>query len=129
MGDKQPHRAGCVAAWTVNAGERGVVEDPAAWLEDWVTLWQSELAGLVLDREVQEAQLRAIDAWAAQAREMAKLWARALEPQAHERGGGPAAAAGATAAVAAPDERDARIERLLARVDELERRLARLEPP
>ncbi len=103
-------------------------EDPAAWLEDWVTLWQSELAGLVLDREVQEAQLQAIDAWAAQAREMARLWARALERRTLHGATGPAPAPGAAAAAAAPDERDSRIERLLARVDELERRLARLEP-
>jgi hypothetical protein len=34
---------------------------------DWVTIWQSEMAALAADREMQEALQRAIDLWAAQA--------------------------------------------------------------
>ena len=35
---------------------------------DWVTIWQSELAALAADREMQELLQRGIDCWAAQAR-------------------------------------------------------------
>ena len=55
----------------VNCGESeasGPEYDDAALLEDWITIWQSELAGLVLDRELQDAMLRLVDEWAAQAR-------------------------------------------------------------
>ena len=103
-------------------------------IEDWATIWQSEMAGLLVDREVQEALLRAGEAWAAPLQAMAALWADLPQPQrgtgGGERTGGRAganAAAGATAADAAPDgprdaARDALIERLLQRVAELERR-------
>lgn len=39
-----------------------------ALLEDWLTIWHSELAAMVLDPELQEAKLRLLDTWAAQAR-------------------------------------------------------------
>ena len=45
----------------------------AALLEDWVTIWHSELAALAVDREVQEAVLRLVDAWGAQARMAARV--------------------------------------------------------
>lgn len=101
---------------------------PVTWarlLEDWVTIWQSEMAALAVDREVQEATVRAADAWAAQARAAAGVWAPVLQA-ADERARGRAGAdapAGAAAAAAAPDERDAAIGQLLQRVAELERRL------
>ena len=84
------------------------------WLDDWITIWHSELAAAITDREAQEVLLRLLDGWAAQAR----LAAKALES-----GAGPAAPAGAAPAAAAPDRRDAVINELLRRVAELERRL------
>lgn len=102
-------------------GAEGCPFSGAALLEDWITVWQSEMAGLVLDREVQEAALRLIDGWAAQARVVAALAGPAFDAA----GGyaGAASSAGAAAADAA-DGRDAVIAGLLARVAELERRLA-----
>lgn len=80
--------------------------DPSL-LEDWITIWHSELAAAITDREAQETLLRLVDLWAAAARE----YARALS------------APRAAPAAAAPDGRDAVIAGLLARVAELERRL------
>lgn len=84
------------------------------WLDDWITIWQSELAAAITDREAQEVLLRLVDGWAAQAR----LAAAALE-----RAAGTVAAPGAAPAAAAPDRRDLVIDELLRRVAELERRL------
>ncbi len=85
----------------------GTPPDPAALLRDWMTLVQTELAGLATDREV-------LETWQA-------LWAKAA-------GGGRHDPPGAAAAVVAPGagqfaDRDA----LLARIDALERRIAVLE--
>ena len=98
---------------------------PAAeMLEDWITVWQSELAALVLDREMQEAALRMIDGWAAQARIAAQMIGPALD--AARRHAGAASPPGAATPVPA-DGRDDLIAQLLDRVAELERRLARLD--
>lgn len=103
-------------------------EWPASLLEDWVTIWHSELAAMVLDPELQEAKLRLLDAWAAKAR--SALQAAAAFGTGDGSGGTPpwstraGAAPGPTAAVAAPDARDAELGRLAARVVELERKLA-----
>ena len=94
-------------------------------LEDWVTIWQSELAALAMDREAHESTQRAVDGWAAQARAML-----AAGPDWLDAAGGFAGAdapAGAASATAAPDGRDALVRELLDRVDRLERRLAGLE--
>ena len=99
-------------------------ESAGAMLEDWITIWQSEMAGLILDREMQETALRLVDGWAAQARAAARLIAPALD--AARRHAGSAASTGAAPA-AAPDGRDAVIAQLLDRVAELERRLSRLD--
>jgi hypothetical protein len=99
-----------------------------ALLEDWLTIWHSELAAMVLDPELQEAKLRLLDTWAAQARLLLQTAARRGAADgawpAPSGSAGPGAAAGAAAAVAAPDARDAELERLAARVFELERKLA-----
>ena len=101
-------------------------------LEDWVTIWQSEMAGLMVDREVQEMLLRAGTLWAPQARAVAGMLAPVLPATADERAPGRAgtdAAAGSATVDAALDGRDAQgrrdgvTERLLERVAELERRI------
>jgi hypothetical protein len=92
---------------------------------DWITIWQSELAAMATDRELQEGFLRLVDLWAQAAQSMARLLPRA--PGGGDGAGGRAGAAaqaGTSAPMAAPDARDAAIERLAARVDTLERQLA-----
>ena len=104
-------------------------------LEDWITIWHSELAALVLDRENQESVLRMIDIWASQARASLTLMTSALDagtPRESARrpaGTDASARAPAAAAYAAFDRHDALIERLSGQLAELERRLARLETP
>ena len=95
---------------------------------DWITLWQSELAALAVDRE-------AVETW----QSMVALWAGAAGamlngvPSASGQGdradgrAGAAAASRPAPAAAASDPRDAEIERLVGRVAELEQRLALLE--
>jgi hypothetical protein len=98
--------------------------DPQSLARDWITIWQSELAALATDREMHEAWLRLVGLWADAANAAARLLPgpAAVEPAGGRTGA--VAAAGAAPAMAAPDPRDAAIERLAARVEELERRLA-----
>jgi hypothetical protein len=106
------------------AGGASSFPDMAA---DWITIWQSELAAMATDRELQEGWLRMVDLWAQAAQSMTRLMPRA--PGGHDGSGGragSAAAAGAAAVMAAPDARDAAIRHLAERVDELERQLASL---
>ena len=97
--------------------EGGDESGTAALLDDWVTIWRSEMAAMVVDRELQEAAVRMIDAWAAQAQVAARMAGHAIDAASGHAGAG--AAAGAAAAGAAPDGRDAVIAQLLARVAEL----------
>ena len=91
-----------------DAGEGAVRGDPAALMRDWMTLMQTELAGLATDRE-------ALETWQA----LAGVWARGL---------GPHYPAGSAAVAAAPVAGgDARVGALLERIDALERRVAELE--
>jgi hypothetical protein len=98
---------------------------------DWITLWQSELAALAVDREAQETWHTMLALWAGAAGAM--LTAAPRERPAgrgFRPAGGPAGAAaapGTPPAAAAPDARDAEIERLARHVRELEARLADLE--
>jgi hypothetical protein len=91
-----------------DAGEGAVRGDPAALMRDWMTLMQTELAGLATDRE-------ALETWQA----LAGVWARGLGP--HDPAG-PKAVAAAPAAGG-----DAGRAALLERIDALERRVAELE--
>ena len=70
--------------------------DPA-WA-DWVTVWQSEMAAMAVDREVHEALQRAAD-----------LWATAALAAGHDPSGrtGAAPAAGSAPALAASDRQPA----------------------
>lgn len=96
-------------------------------IEDWLTIWQSELSAMVLDRELQEGALRLVEAWASQARTVLRAMAPAID--AASRPAGPVSAPGSPPPDAAPDARDPAISALQQRIDELERRLARLETP
>jgi hypothetical protein len=91
---------------------------------DWIALWQSELAALATDREAQETWQTLMSLWAGAAGAMLQALPRAGHDGAGAR---PAHAPRPAAAAAAPDSRDAEIERLARRVAELERRLAELE--
>ena len=97
--------------------------DPRALARDWITIWHSEMAALATDREMQEFWLRMIGLWAQAAEAAAQVLPAG--DFAHGRAGADAPA-GAAATVAAPDARDAAIERLARRVEELERKLAQL---
>src|SRR6185312_8865732 len=88
--------------------------------QDWLTLWQSELAALAVDREAQETWHAVLSLWAA-------ATAQATGVEHPDRRAGAAAAPGAAPAAAAPDARDAALDRLSRRVADLEARLAELE--
>ncbi len=115
--------------------------DPTSLARDWITLWQSEMAALSVDREAQETWRTLMAMWADAATAMLRAvgpppgYARAHASQ-HERDGArPAAPPRAAAADAAPDAGDAADggferpsdDRLARRVADLERRLAALE--
>jgi hypothetical protein len=88
---------------------------------DWATIWESELAAAAVDREAQETWRGLLPLL------IGPLGARLADAAAGRPGPGPTA--GASPAAAAPDARDAAIERLAGRVAELERRMAALERP
>jgi hypothetical protein len=98
---------------------------------DWITLWQSEIAALAVDREAQETWHTMLALWAGAAGAMLTAAPRERPGgRSYRNPAGPAGAAaapGTPAAAAAPDARDAEIERLARHVRELEARLADLE--
>jgi hypothetical protein len=99
-------------------------QDPAEALQalarDWITLVQSELAAIAVDREAQETWRALLGLWAGAATLMINVVPRRPGGMGHDR---PAATPGAATAAAAPDPRDAEIRRLADRLAELERRL------
>ena len=106
-------------------------EDLDSLAEDWIALWQSEIAGLAADPELAEQWA----AWAA----LGAAWMRAattMAPRAPRPDDGPAPPPGPPPAAAAPgpggaaghgrDDKPAR-DAMADRLAELERRLADLE--
>jgi hypothetical protein len=97
--------------------------DPRELARDWITIWQSELAAVAVDREAQESWQALLALWAGAAGAMLQATAWATPDGAP----GAAAAPRAAAAAAAPDAGADAVDRLARRVAELERRLAQLE--
>ena len=100
--------------------------DLQALARDWITLWQSELAAAAADRELAEGWQQLAALWAGAAAATLQAWPRGAADGAPGGAGTGVTPRPATAA-AAPDPRDAEIERLARRIAELERRLAELE--
>jgi hypothetical protein len=100
--------------------------------QDWITLWQSELSAMAADPELHTAWQTMMGLWAGTM--TAVLRGIPANPQhdharrtAHPAGSRTADAPRAAPAAAAPDPRDAAIDRLTRHVAALERRLADLE--
>ena len=113
----------------------------AQFLQDWTKLWQEELQARAGDPAGMApgalARIPGIGAPTDLAATMG-LWRTAMSVWAETPGGSPAAtvrsrdrsiAPRSAAAAAASEPRDAEIERLARRIDELESRLAKLEAP
>ena len=111
----------------------------AQFMRDWTSLWQQELQAQGRDPEAAGAYAgkpgggaspdlsSAMDLW----RTAMGVWAEAmgLPPASSVRSRDSATPSRSTSAAAAPDPRDAEIERLARRIDDLEARLAKLETP
>ncbi len=110
-GEKRPPDAAASAAKSMRS----------AMLEDWISIWESELAALAADREGQELWRSMVSQWAEQAR-AAAAWIDAVDfiPG---RPSGSGAQEGTAPAAAAPDPRGDAIAQLARRVEELERRV------
>ncbi|MDR3538621.1 MAG: hypothetical protein P4L71_19150 [Acetobacteraceae bacterium] len=145
-GSASPH--GSRQEWS-SGPATGQGPDLGQLARDWISLWQSELSAIAVDREAQETWQAMLALWAGAAGAMLHAMpragstaapsppssARAGEPAGHDAQGarraarraGAEPATGTAAAAAAPDPRDAEIERLARHVAELETRLAGLE--
>jgi hypothetical protein len=104
--------------------------DPRKLAQDWITLWQSELSAMAADPELRESWQSMMAIWAGTMSTVLRGMPRAPTSDRYERSAGQARTADAPRpppAAAAPDTRDAEIERLARHVATLERRLADLE--
>ena len=138
--DRSSERRGATAepaaGRTIGTGKAGYCPIRAEAAQDWITLWQSELSAMAADPEMRESWQTAMALWAGTMAAVVRGLPRAAPA---ERSGafatddrpagsaGPADAPRTAAAAAAPDARDAEIERLARHVAALERRLAELE--
>ena len=106
--------------------ETRAAADLCSVLQDWQTIWQSELAGAAVDPELTDSSAALMKFWT-DAGGALTTWLRAAGGD--ERGPSGSAATPWTAAIAAAfGTRDAEIARLARSVAELERKLATLEP-
>jgi hypothetical protein len=104
--------------------------DPRKLAQDWITLWQSELSAMAADPEMRESWRSVMAIWAGTMSTVLRGLPRAPTSDRYERAGGQSRTADAPRpppTAAAPDTRDAEIERLARHVATLERRLADLE--
>jgi hypothetical protein len=113
----------------------------AQCLQDWTSLWREELQAQRADPDrMASATLSRIPGMGSPPDLSAAmdLWRTAITAWADTMGASPAATGRSrdrsvpprpSAAAPAPDPRDAEIERLARRIDELETRLAKLEAP
>jgi len=113
----------------------------AQFLHDWTNLWQQELQAQGRDPAGMPPAARTGIRGTGLPPDMSaamELWRSAMSVWAETLGASPAAAVRSrdrstpprtAAAAAASDPRDAEIERLVRRIDELEARLAKLEVP
>jgi hypothetical protein len=114
-----------------NPAQIGGAADLARFLDDWTALWRREMRAHANDPLANEPggmnagdPMATMELW----RVAMTAWTDAFATQAFARGTRDRDGAPRTEAVdAASDARDAEIERLARRVDELEARLARLE--
>jgi hypothetical protein len=114
------------------SGRRGAADipDPANLAQDWITLWQSELSAMAADPEIRESWQVIMAMWAGAMASMLRGVPRDPNVSCHDGARGrsrPADAPRPPPPAAAPDSRDAEIERLARHVTALERRLAELE--
>jgi hypothetical protein len=111
--------------------EAGETPDLRRLAQDWITLWESELSALAADPEMREAWQALASIWSGAMTAALQRLPRGAAQADHDGpssgGAGPNDAPRTASAVAAPDARDAEIERLARHVDALERRLAELE--
>jgi hypothetical protein len=133
-GQEEPDLGGAGSS----AGSTRELPDPRKLAQDWITLWQSELSAMAADPEMRESWQTMMALWAGT---MSAMLCSLPRGGPSEQPGNPAAdrhdrahrqtrAADAprpTPTDAAPDARDAEIERLARNVAALERRLADLE--
>jgi hypothetical protein len=104
--------------------------DLSGLAQDWITLWQSELSAMAADPEIRESWQTMMSLWAGAMAFVLRTLPRDPNASRHDgarRRSGPADAPRTTPAPAAPDARDAEIERLARHVTALECRLAELE--
>jgi hypothetical protein len=98
--------------------------------QDWITLWQSELSAIAADPEIRESWQTMMSLWAGTMAAAVRAMPRPRDDAPYDNTGrrtAPADATRATPTAAAPDPRDAEIERLARHVAALERRLADIE--
>jgi ubiquinone biosynthesis protein UbiJ len=108
-----------------DGGEAGAeAPDLQALARDWVSLWESELTAIAADREAQETWRASVALWSGLASAMLAGLPRGTRHDGGDRDTSPPRTA---PAAAAPDPRDAEIERLARHIDTLERRLQQLE--
>jgi hypothetical protein len=124
-----------------NPDEPGMGPDLARFFQDWTELWREELQAQAKDPEAVPLAMLAGMTKVGMTSEIAaamEMWRAAMVGWANTMGVRPSSVAAsrepsasprASAAAAPSDARDAEIERLARRVDELEARLAELEKP